>query len=397
MKQLLGLDRGRIGIERAVELAQRHLELDVAYVAEHTGGRQIYRAIAGDGASFKMALGDGPPVETTYCHQLVTDEIANVVQDTRSEPAVARLPITRDARIGAYIGVPLRLFDDTLYGTFCCLNHAADPTLDGRELRFMSMLSELIVADLNEQRRAEVLRSEIEELIEAEDVHVAYQPIVDLRTEQCIGLEALARFPSHFGEPQEAFGASADVGLSLELERLVVRRAWELLDRLDEAQFLALNLTPASLLTLARRANERGDVPVDRLVIEVTEHAAIDSYGALRAELEPLRRRGLRLAVDDAGAGYASLRHILELRPDFIKLDRSLCDGVGSDHARRVAVRGLVLLARDIGATVVAEGIEAPSDLRTIRELGIDAAQGYLLGEPSTDPDSIAGWLEPAA
>jgi EAL domain-containing protein (putative c-di-GMP-specific phosphodiesterase class I) len=394
MKPLLGLEKGRVGLERAVELARRHLGLDVAYVAELTGGRQVYRAVAGDAASFKIELDGGPPLEQTYCHRLVTGEIPNVIQDTSEAPAVADLPITTDARIGAYIGVPLRLADHSLYGTLCCLNHAPDPTLDGRETRFMSMLGELIVDDLDEERRSERMRTEIEELIETERVEVAYQPIIDLRTERCIGLEALARFPTPFPEPEEMFAASATVGLGLQLERLMVQRAWKTLDRLAPGQFLALNLTPRSLLELARVANQRDEVPLDRLVVEVTEHAAVDSYGPLRKELAPLRLRGLRIAVDDAGAGYASLRHVLELRPDFVKLDRSLCDGIADDHARRVAVSGLVLLARDIGASVIAEGVEVATDLTTIRGLGIDAVQGYLLGRPSTDQGELERWTE---
>lgn len=393
MKQLLGLDRGRVGLDRAVKLAYRHLGLDVAYIAELSGGRQFYRAVAGDAESFNIALDDGPPVESTYCHRLVTGEIPNVIQDTSAAAGVAGLPITQQARIGAYIGVPLWLYDDSLYGTFCCLSHAADPTLDGRELRFMSMLGELIVDDLNEERRIQLLRADIEQLIETKNVDVAYQPIIDLRTDECLGLEALARFPSPFPNPEETFAASADVGLSLELERLLVSEAWDVVDRIGAGQFLAINLTPPALLEFARRANQRDELPLGQLVVEVTEHAAVDSYTELREQVEPVRARGLRLAVDDAGAGYASLRHVLELRPDFVKLDRSLCDGVADDHARRVAVRGLLLLARDLGATVIAEGIEQPRDLTTIRELGIDAAQGYLLAKPTTDRAEVARWV----
>ena len=394
MKQLLGIDGGRVGLDRVVEMAQRHLGLDVAYVAEVTGGCQVYRAVAGDAASFKIAVDDGLPVEATYCQRLIDGEISNVIQDTSAEPAVADLPLTHEARIGAYIGVPLRLADESLFGTFCCLNHEPDPTLDGRELRFMSMLGELIVDDLNEERRIERLRGDIEELIETQGVDVAYQPILDLRTERYLGLEALARFPDPFPKAEKTLAASAAVGLGVELERLLVSRAWAMFDQIGPDQFLAINLTPTALLELARRGNQREDLPLEQLVVEVTEHAAVDSYGALRKELEPLRDRGMRIAVDDAGAGYASLRHVLELRPDFIKLDRSLCGGVCEDHARRVAVRGLVLLARDLGAEVIAEGIENLSDLSTIRELGIGAAQGFLFAKPSVDPAVIGRWIE---
>jgi EAL domain-containing protein (putative c-di-GMP-specific phosphodiesterase class I) len=394
MKQLLGPYRGRAGLERAVELACRHLELDVAYIAEMTDGRQIYRAVAGDAASFKISVDEGMPVDATYCNRLLGGEIPNVVQDTSAEPLLSDLPITRKARIGAYIGVPLQLADESLFGTFCCLNHEPDPTLDGRELRFMSMLGELIVDDLNEERRIQKLRADIEHVLETQSVDVAYQPIMDLRTERFVGLEALARFPTPFPKPEETLAASADVGLGLELERLLVTRAWAMFERLGPDQFLAINLTAPALLELARRANRREEVPLDQLVVEVTEHAAVESYAALRNELAPLRERGMRIAVDDAGAGYASLRHVLELRPDFIKIDRSLCGGIADDHARRVAVRGLVLLARDLGAEVIAEGIETLAELATIRELGIDAAQGYLFAKPSVDPATIGEWID---
>ena len=397
MKQLLGPDRGRGGLERAVELAQRHLELDVAYIADLTGDRQIYRAVAGDAASFQISLDQGLAATDTYCNRLLGGEIPNVVRDTGSEPGVKDLPITREARIGAYIGVPLRLSDESLFGTLCCLSHEPDPTLDGRELRFMSMVGELIVDDLNEDRRIQRLRADIEQLIETQRVDVAYQPIVDLRTDQYLGLEALARFPGPFPPTVQTLAASVEVGLGLELERLLVTRAWDLFDRLGPEQFLAINLTPPSLLELARRANRREEVTLERVVVEVTEHAAVDSYPALRRELEPLRRRGMRIAVDDADAGYASLRHVIELRPDYVKLDRSLCCGIAEDHARRVAVRGLVLLARDLEAEVVAEGIETRGDLATIRELGIDAAQGYLFARPSVDSAEISRWIEAPA
>ena len=133
-------------------------------------------------------------------------------------------------------------------------------------------------------------------------------------------------------------------------------------------------------------------LPWRRLVLEITEHAVVDRYGELRERLAPLRERGLRVAIDDAGAGYASLHHIVELAPDLIKVDASLVHGVADDRARRVAVSAFVLLALDLGATVVAEGVERPTDLATLVELGVDAVQGYLLARPTTDPQQLSTW-----
>jgi EAL domain-containing protein (putative c-di-GMP-specific phosphodiesterase class I) len=257
----------------------------------------------------------------------------------------------------------------------------------------MSMLGELIIDDLDEQRRQEQFRSDIVELIETENLEVAYQPIIDLRSDRCIGIEALARFPEPFSRPDHTLASAEQVGLSLELERLVVIQAWKMLPLLGPGQFLALNLSPDALVELARRANLRDDLPLGQLVIEVTEHSVVESYAALHKELTPLRGRGLRIAVDDAGAGYSSLRHVLELRPDFIKVDRSLIHGIADDHARRVAVSAFLSLALDLGSSVVAEGVERPADLRTVRELGLHAVQGYLLGRPTTDRAALSRWI----
>jgi EAL domain-containing protein (putative c-di-GMP-specific phosphodiesterase class I) len=381
------------GLDRAIALAHCHLGLDVAYLAELTSEGHVYRAIAGDLSSFGMAAVDGAPGDAAFCRLLLAGEIPSVVHDAVSHEHTGGLAITRQARIGAFIGVPVRLSDGTPYGVLCGLNHAPDHTLDERDVRFMSMLGELIVADLDEQRTQERLHADLTELLETEGLVVAYQPIVDLGSERCIGIEALARFPKQFGPPNVALAAAETVGLSLELERLVVRKAWEMIPLLGAEQFLALNVSPDALVELARRANLRDDLPLEQVVVEITEHAAVESYAALHGELAPLRKAGLRIAVDDAGAGYASLRHVLELRPDFIKVDRSLIHGIANDHARRVAVSAFLSLALDIGSTVVAEGVERPDDLAVIRQLGMHAVQGYLVGRPSIKHSTVMRWI----
>ncbi|HET9517965.1 MAG TPA: EAL domain-containing protein, partial [Actinoplanes sp.] len=144
------------------------------------------------------------------------------------------------------------------------------------------------------------------------------------------------------------------------------------------------------------------DVPLERIVIEITEHARVGSYADLQAVLTPLRERGVRIAVDDTGAGYSSLTHVLQLRPSVIKIDRSLITDIANDAARRSLVTALVLLALDLGASVTGEGIETASELQTLGVLGVDAGQGYLLARPSTETTrwrawGSRNWLPPAA
>jgi EAL domain-containing protein (putative c-di-GMP-specific phosphodiesterase class I) len=393
VKRLLAeLNLGEAKLDRIVEFAHRQLSLDVAYVSEFRDGQRLYRAVAGDADTFNIAHTHGLPAVATLDQRMVAGTIPNVVCDTSADERVADLFVTRYARIGAYVGVPIRLSDGTLYGALACAGHEPNHTLDECSVRLLVLLAKLIIDDIEEECGRTDLQAAITHLIESGELDVAYQPVVELGSDRCVGLEALARFPEPFGAPDETFAAAEKVGLGVELERAAMRRALAILPRLAPGQFLALNSSPAALLAMARGAVHFEDVPWERIVVEVTEHSAIEAYAALQQELAPFRERGLRLAVDDVGAGYASLRHVLELRPDFIKLDRWLIDGVAEDGGRRAAVSAFVALAGELGSTVIAEGVERREDLEALRELGLDAAQGYLLGGPSTDPDAVLQW-----
>jgi EAL domain-containing protein (putative c-di-GMP-specific phosphodiesterase class I) len=156
---------------------------------------------------------------------------------------------------------------------------------------------------------------------------------------------------------------------------------------------VAVNLSPETLLWPGLPdALWEAPIPLSRIVVEVTEHVPVEDYEALDGALRPLRDGGLRIAVDDAGAGYATFRHILRLTPDLIKLDRSLISGIDGDPARRALAGAVVAFAREVRGVVVAEGIERSADLAVVRRLGVDAAQGYLFSRPSTDERDWHGW-----
>ena len=213
------------------------------------------------------------------------------------------------------------------------------------------------------------------------DIH--FQPAVRIDTPQVAFVEALARFrPEPSRPPDEWFAEAHAVGLGVELELMAARQALGHLAGFPPGTALSINMSPAALIserTLALLA----PAPLNRLIIEVTEHSAVERYGELLAALAPLRKRGLRLAVDDAGAGYASLKHILSLRPDIIKLDVSLTRGIDGDPVRRALAAALINFAWSIGGDLVAEGIESPAELSTLRDLGIGIVQGHLCARPA--------------
>jgi EAL domain-containing protein (putative c-di-GMP-specific phosphodiesterase class I) len=142
-----------------------------------------------------------------------------------------------------------------------------------------------------------------------------------------------------------------------------------------------MNVSPATLLRpecaeLLRR------LPLDRVLLELSEHEQVEDYAALDAVLQPLRAAGLRLAVDDVGAGFSSLRHIIRTSPDVLKLDRSIVDGLAADAVLRTLVRALVEFAHGCGATVVAEGVETAADAAALLALEVDLGQGWHFGRP---------------
>jgi EAL domain-containing protein (putative c-di-GMP-specific phosphodiesterase class I) len=373
-----------------MSLARRHLRLDVALVSRIGELGQEFEAVEGDAQAFGLAVGGSVPLEETYCDLMLRGQIPSVVPDAASDSRLAGLAATGPGGIGSYVGVPLRYSDGTLYGTFCCLGRDAQAHLTERDGEFLTMLAELLTDDLDAHRDQERLRASIHDTITAGRLKTAVQPVVDLATGRCAGFEALSRFD--IGFPDVVFAQARSVGLGVDLELVAARKAHAVLPLLGRGQYLAVNLTPDAAVPLCALAAAAAD-PMHRLVLELTEHASVQDYRRLREALAPLRERGLRIAIDDAGAGFASLHHIVELEPDIIKIDRSLIDGISSNKALRSIVTGFVLLALDSGATLVAEGVETTEDLRVLASLGVDAAQGYLLARPSTDPADLARWI----
>lgn len=133
-------------------------------------------------------------------------------------------------------------------------------------------------------------------------------------------------------------------------------------------------------------------VATERLVLEITEHVEVSRYEELLSSLAPLRAKGVRLAVDDTGTGNASFQHVLKLRPDIIELDRSLITDIDTDAGCRAFVTAIVLMALEMGATVTGEGVETTAELDTLVSLGVDHAQGYLLGRPTLDHADWGCW-----
>lgn len=226
----------------------------------------------------------------------------------------------------------------------------------------------------------------IDAVLRDDALTIVLQPIVEVHSGTVLGYEALSRFTAKpLQGPSLWFEDAERVGRRTELELFALRRAVAQLECIPADCYLSLNASPATILSGAL-PEVLSAAPIDRLVLEVTEQHPIESYEAFSAALHPLRQAGIRLAIDDLGAGFASLKHILRLSPHIVKLDHSLTHAVTHSRSARALAAALTGFAAEIETTVLAEGIETTDQLDLLTALGVSVGQGYLLGRPGSAP-----------
>lgn len=241
------------------------------------------------------------------------------------------------------------------------------------------------------QRREEEAHREqqarIRSILRDDALSTVFQPIADLQTGVTVGVEALTRFEAEPRRPPDVwFAEAAAAGLGVDLELAAARAAVARLPELPAGMLLSVNVSPVTALDprLHETLTAGGIGP--RVVLELTEHSRVADWRLLIENLDEMRRHGVRMAVDDAGAGYAGLQQIVSMRPEVIKLDIHLTRGVDEDPVRRALAASMVTFAADTGAVIIAEGIETAGELAALRELGVPWGQGYLLAHPGPLP-----------
>lgn len=368
---------------RAIRL---HLGMDVAFVSEFADGRRIFRHIDTHLDTPPIQVGCSDPLDESYCQRVIDGRLPELIRNAALVPAALELPATIALPVGAHMSVPIRLADGRLFGTFCCFSFTADPTLQDRDLVMMRVFADFAGQQIDRHLAVERHRNEVRErilsVLQSGMHRIVYQPIHSFSSERIVALEALSRFAAPPPQPPEVwFKEAGEVGLGEHLEMAAVTAALNDLGRIPSNAYLALNISPLHVVSGALARALAGH-PLQRIAIEITEYVAISNYEDFAAAVAPLRAKGMKLAVDDAGAGYASFRHILKLKPDTIKLDISITRDIDTDRTRRALAAALVRFAQETGSQIVAEGVETRSELAVLRELGIDTAQGYLVSHP---------------
>jgi EAL domain-containing protein (putative c-di-GMP-specific phosphodiesterase class I) len=368
---------GRSPVDAILDAVRQHLGMEIAFASRYVGDRREFTHISTD-LPLPHRPGDGDPKEDSYCWHILHGRLPELIHNAADLPFAQTLPITGALPVGCHMDIPLRLRDGSVYGSFCCLSRNADYSLTGRDLATMRAFADLAVTQIEMELDAVRSRTEtvsrISDAIAAGQPAVAMQPIHNLATGAPIGVEALARFPGG-ASPDRWFADASAAGLGVVLELAAVDAAMGALPYVPAPAYLAVNASP-DLIISGRLEELVAAAPKGRMVVEITEHEQVANYVALRSALAPLKDY-CRIAIDDVGAGYSGLRHILDLGPDILKLDMSLTRDVDRDPARRALIRAMVDFAGTIACSLVAEGIERPGELEVLRDLGVAAGQGW--------------------
>lgn len=373
-------------VRRLLRAAREHLGVDVAFIGEVTEGQRVFRHVDSRPGVNVIATGGSDALEDSYCGLVLDGRLPQYMRDPSSEPAAAALEVTAALPVGTHLSVPIRFSDGRTYGTFCCFSLKVDDRIAVTDLRALELMADLAGDYLEAVDTAQEEHRGMRRVVRAitGDPHaltVAYQPLCRLDTGKVVGYEALARFRDHPDGPAPVFATATKVGLSVELEMHAVRAALAGFDLIPAPLRMSVNVSPDTLYSDAF-IDAVCAAPTDRVVVEVTEHTAIDDYTELKAASARLHEMGIALAIDDVGMGFSGLNRILESSPDELKLDASVIRGIDADPVKQALVDTFSQFGARAGFTIVAEGIETAAELRTVRELGVSLGQGYYLGRP---------------
>jgi len=380
-------------LSKLLSLVRKHLNMEVAFISEFIENERVFKFVDNQTSNTAVQVGNADIMCETYCQKIADNKLSSVIKDTHTHPITKVMPVTEKLNIGSYIGVPITLSCGGVYGSFCCYKSDLDDSLNDRDLSFLRLISEIATELIEKKIYSDMLhhdaKSAIQNVIETNSITTYFQPIFNLITNKLSGYEALSRF---FIEPYKTpdiwFKEASELCLGESLEMLAIKNTLSCMHKFNDAPYIAINTSPEHILTGAL-AKTLQHADCSRIILEVTEHSPILDYQAMRDALKPLRDRGVKLAIDDVGAGFSSFQHILELEADIIKLDISLTQNINKDRRKFLLAKALCGFAKAINCSIVAEGIETQEEITALRKLGVDNAQGYFIGRPAAIDDAL--------
>jgi len=369
-----------------LEAVRSNLDMDVGFISQFKGGNREFLYVSSNGQQGAPEPGDSNPLDESACIRVVRKLAPNLVHNAQTHASLMDLPAITALGVRSHVSVPIPSGNGGSFGTLCCYSSHCKETLDERDVGFMSAIADLIGTTLaKEQQVTDALscrRSYILAVLNSDGLQMAWQPIVDATTGAIVAVESLARFQTDpYRPPNEWFSEAVELGIGTELEKAAFAKGMAIREHLPPDIYVGCNLSGSTLIEPTFQEFLRQQ-SLEQIVLEITEHDMIADYGALIPSLSEFRSRGLRLAIDDFGAGYAGFRHIVELNPDTIKLDMSLVRNIDSSPTIQSVVRALVGFAQERNTKLLAEGVETQAELDMLISLGIKRVQGYFFYKP---------------
>ena len=374
-------------VDKSLAFVRKHLDMEVAYLSEFVGDDLVFRATDAPGFEDMVHVGGTMPLDQVYCRHILAGRLPELIPDTFEHPFALDIPITKSVPVRSHVSIPILREDGTPYGMFCCLSRSPKPSLNERDLEVMRAFAELssehVRTSLESRSRRDMVCARVNSALTGDTLQSVFQPIYCFGTNKAVGLEALTRFSDEpLSPPNLLFDAAAEVGTMVDLELAAIERALARVTAVPEDIYISVNASPETVQS-GRLPTACTAIDIARVVLEVTEHRTLTDAGAFLNELARLRKQGMRLAIDDVGAGYSGLQRLVALQPDIIKLDMSLTRGVHLDVARRSLAAALVNFAGETGARLVAEGIEEKAEQSALETIGVEYGQGYLYSRPA--------------
>lgn len=384
---MTGPDALRWKKRKVLHALRQHYGMDAAFISRFSDAERIFEEvdIADEVPPFGFARGTVGPRNESYCDRIARGIAPQVMQDATQEPSVADLVATRAIPVGAHISVPIRLSTGRIYGMLCAFGRDPQPDLTERETAMFKLCADLLARDIETLMDTGDHDTTIEDLLQNAvgegNFRFFLQPICALPDGKPVGFELLTRFPGAVGQSEDIFRRAKHLDMVAPLEEVIAKRTPEVLAHLPRDMTLSVNFSVTSIEDLDFASLF---APEDRarVIIEVTEHERVNDYEGFQLAVARLRALGHRVAIDDVGAGYSSLRHMVQLRPDFIKIDRSLVAGLDHSGERASLVAALRDYAAAHDAQLIAEGVETKEELAALIHLRISRVQGYLTGVP---------------
>ncbi|GAA4222368.1 EAL domain-containing protein (putative c-di-GMP-specific phosphodiesterase class I) [Sagittula marina] len=368
---------------KVLKFLRESFDMDVAFISRFTQQERVFEEVdSRPGLPSTINRMDKSPLEQGYCSRIARNQCPQLMTDAGADPCVADLEETKAFPIGGHISVPIVMSSGDTYGMLCAFSRTPRPDLKARDLAVFTLFAELLGRDIETLAlQHDVDDHLLQEMVNEAGFFLHLQPICALLDQRIIGYELLTRFPAHVGLTEDVFARARLLDQKVTLEERIAEHTTDVLDRLPKGLFLNMNFSVSSLsdLDFARLFPPHHR---RRLVLELTEHERVTDYDSIGNRMAELRAMGFRIAIDDVGAGFSSFRHVLKLRPDVIKLDRSLISEIHKSRPLISLLTGFQNYARFHSSTIIAEGIEHASEIAALSGLGIFAGQGYLLGKP---------------